>query len=220
MNERAKRSREPVQVAVNVIRTRVTVVGFNAAVITFQIDNLRNVRFGSIELPSLHASVHLAADVALFTGLALAMMALVAFVVSSAYDRVGVCDHWSLIAGDLLMYLSLAQTVAAFFGPYVLAIGTMATDFPEQPEAVAVVRWAVVGAGGIAWLLATYLGPVVALVRSPFGRRTTSMLAVAYVILVLALAGLSQQASRLQAERVEGAVSTTFLSELLQPLRW
>jgi hypothetical protein len=223
VNAQAKGSREPVQVAVNVMRTRVTVVGFNIAVITFQFGSLRSVRVGSVELPSLHASVHLTADVALFTGLALAMVALVTFVVSSAYDRVGVCDHWSLVARELRLYISLAQTVSAVLGPYAPVRELMAADFSEQATAAATVRWAVVGAGGVAWLLATYLGPIVALVRSPFGRRATATLAIAYVIMVLALAGLGQQASLMQAARAEGAgqaAPTTFLEELLQPIRW
>lgn len=211
------------QVAVNVMRARVTVVGFNIAVITFQLNSLRQIRVGSVELPSLQVTTHLPADTALFTGLALAAMALVAYVASSAYDRVGVCDHWALLAGDLLMYLSLAQTLSAFFGPYAQALELMASDFPDQTVAADIVHWSVVTAGGLAWTLASYLGPIVSLVRSPFGRRANGALALAYVSMVLWLSYLGLQATRLQAALAESAQQTapsTFMIELLQPLRW
>ena len=223
MNEPARGNSQPIRIAINVMRTRVTVVGFNIAVITFQMNNLHNIRIGSIELPSLQASVHIPSDTALFMGLALSVLALVAYVASSAYDRVGVCDHWLLLAGDLLMYLCLAQTIAAFFGPYTHELALMASDFPDHAVAAATVRWAVVIGGGLAWACASYLGPVVAILRSPFGTRATAALSLAYVLTVLALASVSLQATRLQAARADGPVQTrhsSMLLELVQPLRW
>ena len=223
MSEPVRQSPEPVQVAVNVMRARVTVVGFNTAVITFQLNSLRNIHAGSIDLPSLQASAHLPADTALFAGLALAVLALVAYIASSAYDRVGVCDHWSLLAGDLLMYLCLAQTVAAFFGPYAHVLTLMASDFPDNAVAAATVRWTVIFAGSAAWVCANYVGPVVAIMRSPFGVRATRALALAYVVTVLALANVSLQATRLQAARTPASqqvAPSSLLLELVQPLRW
>ena len=36
---------------------------------------------------------------------------------SSELDEQGACTHWSLLAGDLFMYLGLAHSVSGFFGP-------------------------------------------------------------------------------------------------------
>jgi len=103
---------KPVRVAVNVMRARLTVIGFNIAIVSFQITQLYRTS-GGLRVPGIDHAVHVEADMALFMALALSIIALVAFIMSSEYDEVGVCTHWSLVAGDLLMYLALAHTVAA-----------------------------------------------------------------------------------------------------------
>lgn len=212
-----------VRVAVNVMRARITIVGFNVAIITFQMSSLRNLRIGATELPSLHVWANLSAETALFTGLALSGMALVAFITSSAYDQVGVCDHWILLAGDLFMYLSLAQTLAAFFEPYTLMLQLMVGDFATHAAAAELLHLGIVVAGGVAWAMAAYLGPVVALARSPFGARATGALAVLYVVLLLGIAQLALQARTLEAAGAGQQAPDAYsglLQELARPLRW
>ena len=109
-------NRWPVRVAVNVMRARLTVIGFNIAIVSFQIAQLYRVS-GGLRVPGVDHTVHLGADMSLFMALALSLIALVAFIMSGAFDEVGVCTHWTLVAGDLLMYLGLAHTVAGFFAP-------------------------------------------------------------------------------------------------------
>ena len=214
-------NRWPVRVAVNVMRARLTVIGFNIAIVSFQIVNLYDIS-GGIRVPGIDHAVHVEADIALFMALALSLIALVSFIMSSAFDEVGVCTHWPLVAGDLLMYLALAHTVAGFFQPWNAALVIFAEKLSNHEIEIAFLHAAMVIAGGAAWFLATYVGPVVSLVRSPFQRRTNIALGVAYLVVLIALAWVSSQAVRVGAlgSGGEPGLINGVLRELVQPFRW
>ena len=214
-------NRWPVCVAVNVMRARLTVIGFNIAIVSFQIVHLYGIS-GGLRVPGVDHVVHVGASMALYMALALSLIALVAFIMSSAFEEVGVCTHWSLVAGDLLMYLGLAHTVAGFFAPLTESIKIFSAHLPGQASEIAILHTASLVTGGVAWFLATYAGPAISLVRSPFQRRTNIALGVAYLVVLLALTWVSSHALR-----VEGAGSGnapglffSFLRELVQPFRW
>jgi len=210
-----------VRIAVNVMRARLTVLGFNLAIITFQMNKLRDIPgSGAISLPGMEHGVHLSADFALFVGFGLAMIAMVAFIASCALDEVGLCNHWSIVAGDLLMYQSLAQTVSGFFVPFLAATEQIIALHPE--EGIRVFRLALLLVGGSAWFLAAYAGPAIALFRSPFGRRVTLSLGAAYVVLFIALSIAGAIVAAVQGTdsgKKQGA-GTSPVMELIQPLRW
>jgi hypothetical protein len=211
----------PVRVAVNVMRARLTVIGFNIAIVSIQISQLYMVS-GGLKVPGIDHTVHVGADMALFMALALSLIALVAFIMSSAFDEVGVCTHWSLVAGDLLMYLALAQTLAGFFLPWIAALEIFAAKLPNQATQIAALHTAMAIAGGAGWFLATYAGPVVSLMRSPFPRRTNIALGIAYLVLLLALSWVGAQAAHVESS-VSGDVPGLMigvLKELVQPFRW
>ena len=217
MGEQEKR----LLVAVNVMRTRVTVVGFNIAIVSFQLTELRSLTVGQVKLPSIHSSAHIDADIALFMGLALSLAALVVFVASSRYDPVGVCTPWLVVLGDVLMYLALAESTAAFFEPFLGALVAASRDFGQHQAALQTVVTAVAAAGATAWFLAVYVGPVLALWRAPRGISTTLPLAACYLALLLLLAWVRVNAGTLQDSRTEGAtVRPTLVGELLAPLSW
>ena len=212
---------KPVRAAVNVMRARLTVIGFNIAVVSFQIAQLYRVS-GGVRVPGMDHTVHVGADMALFMALALSLIALVAFIMSSAFDEVGVCTHWTLVAGDLLMYLGLAQTAAGFFQPWIASLVIFAAKLPDRATQIASLHTAMAIAGGAGWFLATYAGPVVSLVRSPFQRRTNIALGIAYLIVLLALAWVSAQAVQVETTGSGDAPGLFFsvLRELVQPFRW
>jgi hypothetical protein len=212
---------QPVRIAVNVMRARLTVVGFNLAIIAFQLSMLPRLP-GAVQLPDLDLPLHLEAVTALLMGLGLSVIALTCFIASSAFDREGSCNHWSLLAGDLFMYLGLAQSVAAFFGPLSQLFDQVTLNISVQEAELITVRSAIVITGGFAWLFAMYVGPAVSLLRSPFGRPVTTTLGVLYVLLLFSFAHVSAQAVRLEAARA-GTQATplpSLLNELVQPLRW
>jgi hypothetical protein len=77
-------------------------------------------------------------------------------------------------------------------------------------------------AGGAAWFLAAYAGPVVALVRSPFQRHTNIALGFAYLVLLCVLAYVNAQAVHVEAAGagdVPGLIYSV-LREFVQPFRW
>jgi hypothetical protein len=210
-----------VRIAVNVMRARLTVIGFNIAIASFQLVHLYGLS-GGIKVPGMDHPVHLTADIALLMALALSLCALVALIVSSSIDELGVCTHWSLVGGDLLMYLGLAYTVAGFFAPMGVAIDTFAAKISARASAVAILRAAVSVTGGTAWFLATYAGPAVSLRRSPFPRRTNIALGVAYLVLLLTLSWVNSQAVVVETAGTAGETGLILgiLRELVQPFRW
>jgi hypothetical protein len=212
---------KPVRVAVNVMRARQTVVGFNIAVLSIQIAQMARLP-GGLKVSGMEHAVHLRADLALFMALALALLSLLALTLSSEFDEVGYCTRWTLVAGDILMYLSLAHTVTGFFAPLETAISTFAARIPAQAAGMAVLHTALRIAAGAAWFLATYAGPVLSLRQSPFPRRINIALGIGYLILLVALCWVGALA--VQVETLgEGGKSLLFmgiLKELVQPFRW
>ena len=212
---------KPVRIAVNVMRARLTVIGFNIAIVSFQLVHLYGMS-GGIRVPGMNHSVHLTADIALLMALALSLTALVAFIMSCALDEEGVCTHWSLVVGDLLMYLGLAHTVAGFFGPLGVALDTFAANISARASQVAILHAVMSVAGGVAWFLATYGGPGVSLLRSPFDRRTNITLGVAYLVLLITLCWVNSLAASVEAAGTgkEPGLIFGILRELIQPFRW
>ena len=74
---------DQVRVAVNVMRARLTVIGFNIAIVSFQIANLYRSS-GGLEVPGVDHAVHVGPSMALFMALGLSLIALVAYIMSSA----------------------------------------------------------------------------------------------------------------------------------------
>ena len=207
-----------VRVAVNVMRARLTVLGFNLAIVTFQMNKLGDLPGkGAVTLPGVERGIHVSADFALFLAFGLAVVAMVAFIVSCALDPVGVCNHWTLLAGDLLMYQSLAQTVAGFFAPFIGVVDLVSGASPDP--GLDAFRTTLVVMGGSAWLLGCYVGPLVSLLRSPFGRLATLGLGVFYVVLLLAIAVAGARVTA-TGQAGDGAGPVAVLTELVQPLRW
>ncbi len=214
------KTHETVRVAINVMRARLTILGFNLAIITFQINELR-ILGGGVQLPGLEHKVYFSSATALFLGLAISLVAMVCFIASNATDREGTCNHWSLLAGDLLMYLALAQTAAGFFGAFMSELDRVSFADPREALLYARVMGAVGVAGGIAWTMATYLGPLVSLLRSPYGRRITGGLGLAYFLLLLLVGKIWATALVLEARRpaLDDTVKS-WLVGLAAPLFW
>lgn len=212
---------ESVRVAINVMRARLTVIGFNIAIVSFQIAQLGSASDG-LRVPGIGRAVHVVADIELYMALALSVMSLLAYIMSSAFDQVGICDHWSLMAGELLMYMALAHTVAGFFAPLASTIETVGGALPQKASEIRILQSGAVVVGGAAWFLANYVGPLVSLVRSPFNRRTNILLFIAYVLVLLVFCWLTAQTVRVESAVPNDQPGLIFsvLRELVQPLRW
>jgi hypothetical protein len=212
---------KPVRVAVNVMRARLTVIGFNIAIVSFQINELYRVS-GGLSVPGVDHSVHVGASIALFMALGLSMIALVLFLMSGTLDEVGYCTHWSLVAADLFMYLALAHTLAGFFEPLSGSMENIATKIPGEASGLSVLHLAVLIVGGLGWFLSIYIGPIVSLLRSPFSNRINITLGMVYVVVLLLLFWVN--ANSLEVETLgDGKGSSLIiavLKEIIQPFRW
>jgi hypothetical protein len=153
--------------------------------------------------------------------LALSLIALIAMTMSSLMDEVGVCTHWSLLVGDLLMYLALAYTLSGFFAPLAGSMRVFTANLPGQGAQAIIVQEAVLVTAGVAWFMAIYVAPLVSIVRSPFSRLTNLSVGIAYLVLLLVLAWVNAQGVMIETENLgDQAVFTAMLSELMQPWRW
>ena len=65
------------------------------------------------------------------------------------------------------MNLALAHTLAGFFGPLASTFDIFAGKLPNKGTEFSILNAATIGAGGIGWFLAVYVGPLVSLLRSP-----------------------------------------------------
>ena len=75
--------------------------------------------------------------------------------------------------------------------------------------------------GGAAWLAASYVGPVVSLLRSPFGRAATAAMTLLYVLLLGASAFVRTEARRFEAVHVgDDPAAIWVLGALFEPGRW
>ena len=213
--------RQPVRVAINVIRSRLTVIGFNIAIVSFQIAQLYHASDG-LRVPGLDHTVHVGADMELFMSLALSLIALMVFIMSTPFDEVGICNHWSIVVVDLLMYMALAHTLAGFFGPLADTIKIVAGNLPHKASEIHILQSAAIGTGGVAWFLAVYAGPLVSLVRSPFHRRVRITLGIVYLMVLLVLCWVSAQTVKVETAVAvdEPGLIISILRELFQPLRW
>jgi hypothetical protein len=212
---------KPVRINVNVMRARLTVIGFNIAIVSFQIAQLGSSADG-LKVPGLGRAVHVVPDIELYMALGLSVVALLAFIMSLDIDEAGVCSHWSLIAGDLLMYMAVAHTVAGFFAPLTMAIETVAGEMPNKASEISILQSGAIVVGGVAWFLANYVGPLVSLAKSPFHRRTNIALGIAYLLVMLVFCWLTAQSVRVEAavSGDEPGLIFSVLRELVQPLRW
>jgi hypothetical protein len=92
---------------------------------------IQDIGGGGSRFEGFETIIHLGAGTVLLTGVALSIASVVAFVTSSAMDRQGTCDHWTLRAGHLLIYLALAPTVSGFTSLLVIGEGSLGSPDNE-----------------------------------------------------------------------------------------
>jgi cobalamin synthase len=102
------------------------------------------------------------------------------------------------------------------------SIQIVAGKLPDKAAEIYILKSASIGAGGVAWFVAVYVGPLVSLVRSPFQRRANIALGTAYLVVVLVLCWVSAQTVQVEAAATADGPGLIFsiLRELVQPLRW
>ena len=201
------------------MRARLTVIGFNIAVVSFQLLRLKDLP-GGVDVSGLANPVHVGSSVSLLLAIPVSMAAIVGYIFSSEYDETGTCTSWSIVAADLLMYMGLALTIAGFFSPLEKSLDIMEASAREQSVHIIILHNSLLLVGGISWFLAAYVGPARALWKSPFPRLTNTCLTIAYLVVFGCLGFVLASANAIDANSTAGTSFVQWLMEFVQPFRW
>jgi hypothetical protein len=167
------------------------------------------------------ANIHLSAGALLLTSIALSIASMIAFIASSELNQEASCDYRPLLAADLLMYMALSLTITGFFSPYLYMLELMPVPTQDEQAAMSVIQIALAIAGSVAWILAAYVGPIVAFVRAPHGRVTKLLHAVGYIGILVCISYLWLAAQRLEDPTSAGDSSLLVLARVFAaPLFW
>jgi hypothetical protein len=201
------------------MRARLTVIGFNIAVVSFQLFYLKGLP-GGVDVSGFENPIHVSSSVSLLLAIPVSMAAIVGYIFSSEYDETGTCTSWSIVAADLLMFMGLALTITGFFSPLDNALDIMVTNASGQSTHLLILHDSLLLTGGISWFLAAYVGPVRALWKSPFPRLTNACLAIAYLVVFGCLGFISANAAAIDANSIASVTLAQWLIEFVQPFRW
>jgi hypothetical protein len=154
------------KIALNVVRTRVTVLVFNLTIISVML----SVLGGRAEGGDQGFLAHLSSFVALFTGFCLTLLGLFWLLSSQEWDEEGLSRLEPFTLGAMTTYLALSQTVTAFMHEYLRRINSAIEAVrPGSAETGSLVPPDVLGGtgqpvllllGSAIWILTTYVGPL------------------------------------------------------------
>lgn len=177
-------------VALNVTRTRVTVLSFNLTIISVML----SIKVAGGELDQHDVLAHLSSTSALFVGFCLTLLGLWWLLVSQNLDAEGLSQPLTFTLGAITTYLALSQTVTAFMHEYLVALQTgVETALSGAVEGMqSLARFEhlshsalliLVGIGGATWILMTYVAPLVTVLRGPVSGHRRWLIVVYYVAL-------------------------------------
>ena len=217
------------QIALNVTRTRVTVLVFNLTIIAFMFSILKASGASDDHI----AAAHLTSSAALFTGFCLTLLGLLWLLASQNLDAEGLSRPWPFTLGAITTYLALSQTITAFMHEYLLGVGSVAEAArPGVAEsAQSLIRLDALGdtallillvMGGGIWILITYVGPLLAGLRSPVGGNRRWVFAGYYFVLQVPIYWVYARAWHLHYIPADQPTSMLgiFLLQFIQPLLW
>jgi hypothetical protein len=218
-----------IQIALNVTRTRVTVLVFNLTIIAFMFSILK-ASVGGVDHVT---TAHITTSAALFTGFCLTLLGLLLLLASQNLDAEGLSRPFPYTLGTITTYLALSQTITAFMHEYLLVVeSAVAASRPGVVESVqSLVRVDALGdaallilfvmAGGV-WILITYVGPLTAGLRSPVRDDLRWVFAGYYFALQVPIYWVYASAWHLQYVTADQPTNllSLFALQFVQPLLW
>jgi hypothetical protein len=216
-------------VALNVTRTRVTVLAFNLTIISVML----SIKVAGGELGHHDILAHLSSTAALFVGFCLTLLGLWWLLLSQNLDAEGLSQPWPFTLGAITVYLALSQTVTAFMHEYLVTVKTgIETVLPGAiKELQPLARYAdlgdsallvLLGIGGATWVLMTYVAPLVTVLRGPVRGKGRWLIAGYYVALQAPIHWVYANASYLAIGPSGHSESMPMLFALqyMQPVLW
>lgn len=162
------------EIALNVSRTRITVLVLNLTVIALMlsITSARSIPANQVVI------THLTSSVALFMGFCLTILGLLWLLFSQNLDTMGMSRPLPFTLGSITTYIALSQTVTAFMHEYLVGVKSAIdhTVTLDSEKIHTLVRLDLLddsallilfSFGGIIWLLTTYLSPLGVVLKSP-----------------------------------------------------
>jgi len=217
------------EIALNVTRTRVTVLVFNLTIIAFMFSILKASSASAEHV----AMAHITSSVALFAGFCLTLLGLLLLLTSQNLNPQGLSRPFSFTLGSITTYIALSQTITAFMHEYLLGVeSAVEAARPGVAEsAQSLIRLDALGdtallillvMGGGIWILITYVGPLLAGLRSPVGGNRRWVFAGYYFVLQVPIYWVYARAWHLQYIPADQSTSMlgVFLLQFIQPLLW
>ena len=216
-------------IALNVTRTRITVLVFNLTIIAFMFSMLKTRGASADHL----TTAHLTSSLALFTGFCLTLLGLWSLLFSQNLDAEGLSRPFPFTLGSITTYAALSQTTTAFMHEYLLVVwSTVEAAQPGVAESAQnLFRFDALGdtallillvMGGGVWILTTYVGPLAAVLTGPVRGDRRWVFAGYYFVLQIPIYWVYARAWHLQyvpADQPTNMLSL-FALQFLQPLLW
>ncbi len=153
-------------IALNVTRTRVTVLVFNLTVISVMLSILVATRDAAGHHDIM---AHLTSFAALFIGFCLTILGVFWLLHSQSWDAQGLSHPRPFTFGTITTYLALSQTITAFMHEYILSFesGIEANILSSVPPNALgdPAMLILICMGGAVWLLITYVAPLLAALK-------------------------------------------------------
>ena len=211
--------KQPWWISLNVTRTRVTLLGFNLTVIAFLTALVLEARG---EQAFTH---HLPTMASLFLSFALSFLSAIGLLASQELDKDGMSRPLLFSIGDVLMYVVLSQSLAAMMRSTLRAVDATidhVESYYASQSAGSVVLFVLALVGTAAWMLTIYVGPAVALRRSPTEGRSQWIVVGVYALALFATFAVATDAHLVQDAVLNDPepVWQIFLRQFIQPLTW
>lgn len=217
------------EIALNVTRTRVTVLMFNLTIIAFMM-TLLGSRSAAANFVGL---AHLTSFLALFVGFCLTLLGLWWLLFSQNNDAEGLSRAWPFTLGSVTTYLALSQTATAFMHEYLVGIelaiearlpvvapGPQPLIPPSALGDTALLILLILP--GIVWLLITYAGPLLVVLKSPVRGGRRWIFAAYYFALQVPICWVYAKAYHLEYVPADQSVDMfgLFALQFFQPMLW
>ena len=216
-------------IALNVSRTRITVLVFNLTIIAMMF-SITSTQSMHVDYNHLH---HLSSSIALFSGFCLTILGIFWLLSSQDLDAQGLSRPLPFTLGSMTSYLALSQTITAFMHEYLLdvestieavqpgiAVNTGALILPAAlGDSALLILFSM---GSALWVLTTYLAPIMLALKSPINLHQRWLVGMYYFALQLLIYWVYAQAWHLQYVSEDQSINSLQLYALqfVQPLLW
>ena len=207
-------------IALNVTRTRVTILVFNLTIISVMLSILHGTSGEHI------FTAHLTSFAALFVGFCLTIFGLFWLLHSQNWDAQGLSHPRPFTFGSITTYLALSQTITAFMHEYLVRLGaiiepgttdSLSTVVLDNPAFLILL----VMGGGI-WFLTTYIAPLSVAVKGSACGEQLWIFVGYYFALQIPIYWVYARAWQLQHISTEQPMNilSLFALQFIQPLLW